>query len=88
VKKKLRTQSYALSRLAVSTWGLGLAKAREVYTKCIRLALAYGASSFHIPTDVEGEPVKKSITGALGKVQNRAALLKVYRRIGCSSAHP
>ncbi|EAQ88914.1 hypothetical protein CHGG_05533 [Chaetomium globosum CBS 148.51] len=68
----MKTQSYALSRIAAKTWGLGLAKAREVYTKCIRSALAYGASSFHIPTDVEGEPVKKGITGALGKVQNKS----------------
>ncbi|EAQ84562.1 hypothetical protein CHGG_08576 [Chaetomium globosum CBS 148.51] len=72
VERKLRTQSYALSRLAASTWGLGLAKAREVYTKCIRSALAYGASSFHIPTDVGGEPVKKGITKALGKAQNKS----------------
>ncbi|EAQ91377.1 hypothetical protein CHGG_03312 [Chaetomium globosum CBS 148.51] len=62
VEKKMKTQSYALSRIAAKTWGPGLAKAREVYTKCIRSALAYGASSFHIPTDVEGEPVKKGIT--------------------------
>ncbi|EAQ89449.1 hypothetical protein CHGG_06068 [Chaetomium globosum CBS 148.51] len=72
VERKLRTQSYALSRLAASTWGLGLAKAREVYTKCIRSALAYGASSFHIPTDVGGEPVKKGTTKALGKAQNKS----------------
>ncbi|EAQ82983.1 hypothetical protein CHGG_10801 [Chaetomium globosum CBS 148.51] len=36
VEKKLRTQSYALSRIVAKTWGMGLAKAREVYTKCIR----------------------------------------------------
>ncbi|EAQ86813.1 hypothetical protein CHGG_08066 [Chaetomium globosum CBS 148.51] len=72
VERKLRTQSYALSRLTASTWGLGLAKAREVYTKCIRSALAYGASSFHIPTDVGGEPVKKGITKALGKAQSKS----------------
>ncbi|EAQ82977.1 hypothetical protein CHGG_10795 [Chaetomium globosum CBS 148.51] len=72
VEKKMKTQSYALSRIAAKTWGPGLAKAREVYTKCIRSALAYGASSFHIPADVEGEPVKKGITGALGKVQNKS----------------
>ncbi|EAQ91099.1 hypothetical protein CHGG_03034 [Chaetomium globosum CBS 148.51] len=72
VEKKLRTQSYALSRIVAKTWGMGLAKAREVYTKCIRSALAYGASSFHIPTDVGGEPVKKGITKALGKAQNKS----------------
>ncbi|EAQ92886.1 hypothetical protein CHGG_01121 [Chaetomium globosum CBS 148.51] len=72
VEKKPRTQSYALSRIVAKTWGMGLAKAREVYTKCIRSALAYGASSFHIPTDVGGEPVKKGITKALGKAQNKS----------------
>ncbi|EAQ82861.1 hypothetical protein CHGG_11113 [Chaetomium globosum CBS 148.51] len=72
VEKKLRTQSYALSRIVAKTWGMGLAKAREVYTKCIRSALAYGASSFHIPTDVGGEPAKKGITKALGKAQNKS----------------
>jgi hypothetical protein len=46
VEKKLKTQSYALTRITAKTWGLGLAKAREVYSKCIRSALAYGASSF------------------------------------------
>ncbi|EAQ89411.1 hypothetical protein CHGG_06030 [Chaetomium globosum CBS 148.51] len=38
VERKLRTQSYALSRIVAKTWGMGLAKAREVYTKCIRSA--------------------------------------------------
>ncbi|EAQ83638.1 hypothetical protein CHGG_10042 [Chaetomium globosum CBS 148.51] len=77
VEKKLRTQSYALSRIVAKTWGMGLAKAREVYTKCIRSALAYGASSFHIPTDVGGEPVKKDITKALGKAQNKSLRIVV-----------
>jgi hypothetical protein len=30
VERKLSTQSYTLSRIAAKTWGLGLAKAREV----------------------------------------------------------
>ena len=34
VGRKLKTQSYALSRIAAKTWGLGLAKAREVYSNC------------------------------------------------------
>ena len=70
VGRKLKTQSYALSRIAAKTWGLGLAKAREVYSKCIRSALAYGASSFHIPTKKGGEPATRGITGALGLTQN------------------
>ena len=72
VERKLKTQSYALSRIAAKTWGLGLARAREVYTKCIRSALAYGASSFHTPTKKGGKPATKGITKALGKAQNKS----------------
>jgi len=52
VEKKLKTQDFALSRIAAKTWGPSLTKAREVYTKCIRSAIAYGASSFYTPTTV------------------------------------
>ena len=72
VERKLTTQSYALSRIAAKTWGLGLAKAREVYSKCIRSALAYGASSFHIPTKKGAGPATRGITKALGKAQNNS----------------
>ena len=70
VERKLKTQSYALSRITAKTWGLGLAKAREVYTKCIRSALAYGASSFHTPTKRGGKPATS--TKALRKAQNKS----------------
>jgi hypothetical protein len=72
VERKLRTQSYALSRVVAKTWGMELAKVREVYTKCIRSVLAYGVSSFHIPTDEGGELVKKGITRVLGRSRIRA----------------
>jgi hypothetical protein len=72
VKRKLSTQSYALSRIAAKTWGLGLAKPREVYSKCIRSALAYGASSFHLPTEKGGRPATRGITMDLGKAQNKS----------------
>ena len=42
VKKRLSTQSFVLTRLAVSAWGCNLLRAREVYTKVIRSAIAYG----------------------------------------------
>ena len=45
-------------------------KARDVYSKCIRSALAYGASSFHTPTQKGGELATRGITGALGLAQN------------------
>ena len=47
VANKLKTQNYALSRIAAKTWGPSLARAREIYTKCIRSAIAYGATNYH-----------------------------------------
>ncbi len=70
VEKKLKTQEFALTRIAAKTWGPSLAKAREVYTKCIRSAIAYGASSFHTPTTIGGRP--KGIVQGLAKAQNRS----------------
>jgi len=70
VEKKLKTQDFALSRIAAKTWGPGLVRAREVYTKCIRSAIAYGAASFHVPTQPEDKP--KGITERLYKAQNRS----------------
>jgi hypothetical protein len=69
VEGKLRTQEFALTRIAAKTWGPGLIRAREVYTKCIRSALAYGASSFHTPTPPGGKP--QGVAQGLGKAQNR-----------------
>ena len=42
---------YALTKIAASTWGYTLARAREVYTKVVRSAIAYGASAYHTPAD-------------------------------------
>jgi hypothetical protein len=55
LKTKLATQQFALTKLAASTWGVSLSRARELYTKVIRSALAYGASAWHTPSK-EGEP--------------------------------
>ena len=40
---------YTLTRIAASTWGCSLIRAREIYTKVIRAAIAYGAGVFHNP---------------------------------------
>ena len=48
---KYATQQFALTRLAASTWGCSLRRARELYTKVIRAALAYGASAWHTPAE-------------------------------------
>ena len=39
----------ALTRLAASTWGCTVPRAREIYTKVIRSCVAYGAGAFHNP---------------------------------------
>jgi hypothetical protein len=70
VKNKLKTQDFALSRIAAKTWGPGLIRAREVFTKCIRSAIAFGATSYHTPTRAEDKP--KGITASLYKAQNRS----------------
>jgi hypothetical protein len=72
VERKLKTQDFALSRIAAKTWGPSLARAREVYSKCIRSAIAYGASSFHTPTPAGGTSKPKGPAKALAKAQNRS----------------
>ena len=42
---------YVLTKIAASTWGCTLAWAREVYTKVVCSAIAYGASAYHTPAD-------------------------------------
>lgn len=70
MEKKLKTREFALTRIAAKTWGPGLIRAREVYTKCIRSAIAYGASSYHEPTESKGRP--EGVAKELGKAQNRS----------------
>ena len=72
VESKLKTQDFALSRIAAKTWGPGLAKAREVYSKCIRSAIAYGASSFHTPTGAGKASKPTGPAKQLAKAQNRS----------------
>ena len=66
--KKLATQQFALTRLAASTWGCSLARAREIYTKVIRNAVAYGAAVYHSPA-VGGKP--RGIARSLATVQSK-----------------
>ena len=56
LKKKLAIQRRALTGIAASTWGCSLERAREVYTKVIRSAIAYGAVAYHAPTESGGKP--------------------------------
>jgi hypothetical protein len=56
VQKKLEKQRLALTRLAAAAWGFSLIRAREVYTKVIRSAIAYGAAAYHKTTEQGGRP--------------------------------
>jgi hypothetical protein len=69
VQQKLETQRLALTRLAAASWGFSLARAREVYTKVIRSAIAYGATAFHKVTEPGGKAV--GITGNLRTEQSQ-----------------
>ncbi|EAQ90184.1 hypothetical protein CHGG_06803 [Chaetomium globosum CBS 148.51] len=68
VRKKMKTQTCALTRLAAKTWGCTFARAREIYSKVIRSAIAYGASAFHTPTEVGGPP--RGAAKELAKIQS------------------
>jgi len=46
IKRRLTTQSYALTRLTGKTWGCTLPWARTIYTAVLRSTVAYGASVF------------------------------------------
>ena len=72
MERKLRTQDFALSRIAAKTWGPSLTRAREVYSKCIRSAIAYGASSFHTPTRSGEASEPQGVAKRLSKAQNRS----------------
>lgn len=41
---KMASQSLALTKIATSTWGATLNRAREVYSAVVRPAMTYGAS--------------------------------------------
>ena len=77
--KKLSIQKRALTGIAASTWGCSLDRAREVYTKVIRTAIAYGAAVYHTPTETGGRP--KGIARSLMKQQSDClrAVLGAYK---------
>ena len=56
LEQKLERQCRALTGIAASTWGCSLTRAREIYTKVIRSAIAYGAPAYHVPTEPGGNP--------------------------------
>ncbi len=62
----------ALSALASSTWGMGLANLRHVYRAMVVPQMLYGCSAWHIPS--KGTTGRgSSMINAIKKIQKRAA---------------
>jgi hypothetical protein len=61
IKRKFATQQFALTRLAASAWGCSLLRAREIYTKVIRSAMAYGAGVWHHPTEQKVKGIARNL---------------------------
>jgi len=74
LKGKMENQMCALTRLAASTWGCNLLRAREVYVKVIRAAIAHGAGVYH-------NPERPKVAKALEPVQNKGlrVVMGAYR---------
>lgn len=64
VHSKTPTLIQAFARVATSTWGASLNKARQVYTAVIRPAIAYGAPIWHTPGNA-----KQGLKGHIKKLQ-------------------
>jgi len=74
LKGKMETQMCALTRLAASTWGCSLPRAREIYVKVIRAAISHGAGVFH-------NPKNPKVAKALETTQNKGlrTVMGAYR---------
>jgi hypothetical protein len=68
IEEKHARQAYALTSIAASAWGCTLVRAREVYTKVIRSAVAYGAAVYHTPTKPHGPA--RGIAAKMAKLQS------------------
>ena len=77
IKKKMETQINALTHIAASIWGYTLVRAREVYTKVIRSAIAYGAGVIH-------DPKRPAVAKGLATSQNKG----LQRVLGAYKATP
>ena len=63
---KLATQMGALTRIAASTWGPSLAKARVVYKTVVRSAITYASPIWHEPSESPSGIARK-----LARIQNK-----------------
>ncbi|CAJ2506757.1 Uu.00g079430.m01.CDS01 [Anthostomella pinea] len=47
----MERQIFGLTRIVASMWECSAARAREVYTKVVRSAIAFGATAWHTPSE-------------------------------------
>jgi len=52
IAQKHASQSPAIDRISVSTWGASFKMARLIYTSVVRLSITYGASVWYAPQGV------------------------------------
>jgi hypothetical protein len=68
IKAKMRTQTYALTKLTASTWGASLPTSRLMYTSIVRPILTKASTAWHSPT---GTPfARKWLLRELSPLQN------------------
>lgn len=60
VQTKMTTQTMALTKVAASTWGATLNKARQAYTAIVRPVVTYGASVWHSPRENRSQKLRAS----------------------------
>ena len=70
---KLKTQRFALSKIAAKTWGPSLLRSRDVYLAVIRSCITYAASTFSTPDNTMGgaKGRGKGIVARLEAEQNK-----------------
>ncbi len=79
IKSKLRTQTFALTRLTSSTWGAPFSSCRLLYTSIVRPAITYASTAWYSPL---GTPyARKYVVKDLMPLQNNClrAISGAYR---------
>ena len=70
IQKKMTRQTMALTKIAASTWGATLLRARHVYTAVIRPAMSHGSIAWHMPAEAR-KKAKVESRSKLEVIQNK-----------------
>lgn len=69
MQEKMTKQILALAKATISTWGATFARAQDMYTAVVRLAMTYGSAVWRFPKELKGLP--KWVQRRLSVMQNR-----------------